>query len=576
MSEQQGHVRRAIGWLIEGDWYGPAALAGLFAVAMGLLLVTLSAREHDERRRQLSSDARTALRSIELRLDANEHFLRSLTREASPDPAAALAKSYMADHPELVAVRDVDASGETLWAVPERSAEGVTGGAVTEPRDAQATYSEVIALAGGQPGFEVVVPVVGPEGYAGARIGVYSMDRLLRHALDREMIVRQHVSFVNAEHAVLHSLPVTAEVDSALVERVALDDLGGAIRLQLRPYGRVFWQSGIAALVLLCCALVVGMAFGMVMLNRQIRHRRALESDLREAQGRLEDRVRERTHELEVANRRLHEEMAERQSIERRLRAQHEQLAHVARLSTMGEMAAGLAHELNQPLGAIASYTQSAARLLKQQPVDRAMLREAIDRATAQARRAGRIIHRLREFVADRAAEPVFTDLNALITEVVELLSADLSGAEVRLCCTLAEPLPTVIVDRVQIQQVLVNLIRNATEAMSVREGERRLTIRTAPTGDGMVEVAVGDSGPGCDDETLARLFNPFFTTKSAGMGLGLSISQTIVEAHGGRMWAERGETEGMIFRLLVPIAKEEPPHEITDHEPDAAANEIR
>ena len=240
-------------------------------------------------------------------------------------------------------------------------------------------------------------------------------------------------------------------------------------------------------------------------------------------------------------------------------RRQRERLAHVARLGTMGEMAAGIAHELNQPLAAIANYTQACQRLLAAGDMDPEELGQVLGRVTAQARRAGDVIQRLRAFVRRHTPDRRNRNANELIQEILPLVEMDCRSHEVDLQLRLQEDLPRVQVDGIQLQQVLLNLTRNAVEAMNACEPEtRRLEIRTRVTSGDEVEIEVTDAGPGVPPTLLEQLFEPFFTTKPEGMGLGLSLSRSIIEAHGGTLRYDSAPEKGSIFRIGLPTAPEE------------------
>lgn len=221
----------------------------------------------------------------------------------------------------------------------------------------------------------------------------------------------------------------------------------------------------------------------------------------------------------------------------------------------MGEMASALAHELNQPLSAISNYMKGSRRLLAASADPNASKIEgALDRAAEQALRAGDIIRRLRNFVAREESEKRVESLSKLIEEAGAL---GLTGAReqgVKLRFNLDSSLDLVLADRVQIQQVLVNLFRNALEAMA-SSSRRELIATNVRAADDMIEVAISDTGQGFGNDVQPNLFQPFFTTKETGMGVGLSISRTIIETHGGRMWAENNEAGGATFRFTLPAA---------------------
>ena len=251
-------------------------------------------------------------------------------------------------------------------------------------------------------------------------------------------------------------------------------------------------------------------------------------------------------------------DLTERQKTEDRLQELQSELVHISRLTAMGEMASALAHELNQPLSAITNYMKGSRRLLEQTTDERAgVVREALDSAAEQAIRAGQIIRRLRDFVARGESERRVESMAKLVEEAsaLALVGARDQGIHVRYQLSRSHDLA--LADRVQIQQVLLNLIRNAVEAMQ-DSSRRDLLISTTPAEGGMLMINVADTGPGIAPEVSAQLFRPFVTTKPHGMGVGLSISRTIIDAHGGRIWIEPNPGGGTIFRFTVRAVSEE------------------
>jgi two-component system sensor kinase FixL len=251
-------------------------------------------------------------------------------------------------------------------------------------------------------------------------------------------------------------------------------------------------------------------------------------------------------------------DLTERQQTEARLQELQTELVHISRLTAMGEMASALAHELNQPLTAIANYLKGSQRLLEE-PGDRpAMLRDAMAKAADQAIRAGQIIRRLRDFVARGETERRVESVKKLVEEAGALALVGAKDQGVRVRFRFDPTVDLVLADKVQIQQVLLNLIRNALEAMEGCE-KRELTISTKSAADGMVWINVRDTGAGIAPEVANQLFQPFVTTKRQGMGVGLSISRTIVEGHGGRISCEPNPGGGTIFRFtLRSVSNEE------------------
>jgi two-component system sensor kinase FixL len=250
-------------------------------------------------------------------------------------------------------------------------------------------------------------------------------------------------------------------------------------------------------------------------------------------------------------------DLTERQQTEARLQELQGELVHVSRLTALGEMASALAHELNQPLTAIANYLKGSGRLLASETVPRERLRDAVDKASEQALRAGEIIRRLRDFVARGETERRVESLPKLIEEAaaLALVGAREQGVHVRL--RLSAEADLVLADRVQVQQVLLNLIRNGLDAMADAP-RRELTITSCPMGAEFVQVSVADTGPGVSSEVAEQLFQPFITTKRTGMGVGLSISRTIIESHGGRIWFDTSAGGGAVFSFTLRSARME------------------
>lgn len=249
-------------------------------------------------------------------------------------------------------------------------------------------------------------------------------------------------------------------------------------------------------------------------------------------------------------------DLTEREESEARVQQLQAEVVHISRLSAMGEMASALAHELNQPLSAIANYLNGARRLLERETGSDPRAVEAVAKAAEQALRAGDIIRRLRDFLARGEGERSVESLAKLVHEACGLALVGAKEAGVDVHYQLDPHLDRVVVDRVQIEQVVVNLVRNALEAMQ-GQARRELLVSTKVEDD-MAVVSVADTGPGLDEAAAARLFQPFVTTKPQGMGVGLSISRTIVEAHGGRIWTEVNSGGGAIFRFSVRLAPDE------------------
>jgi signal transduction histidine kinase len=271
-------------------------------------------------------------------------------------------------------------------------------------------------------------------------------------------------------------------------------------------------------------------------LAREVGDRRRAEAELQGARDELEIRVQQRTAELfELQN----------------------ELAHVLRVTTMGELAASIAHEVNQPLAAVVTNANACQRWLAADPPNAAEAEASLQRIVRDGERASEIVKRIRTFVkkgAPHTAAP--EDVNGLVGEVFGLVRDASRRHQVEIQSDLGGGLPTVNADRVQLQQVVLNLVMNAIEAMrDVSDGPRRLTVRTRVDEPSQVTVSVSDTGIGVRDTVIDRLFEPFYTTKASGMGMGLSVSRSIVESHGGRLWASVNRGPGTTFTFTLPAA---------------------
>lgn len=261
---------------------------------------------------------------------------------------------------------------------------------------------------------------------------------------------------------------------------------------------------------------------------------------------------------LRLENARLRREIEEREAERERaadaLRTLQMELAHANRLATMGQLAASIAHEVSQPIGAARNDAHAALRFLARVPPDSGEARAALECVVNETYRAGDILRGIREQVKKAPPRMEGVDVNAAIEEVIALVRGELSKHRVSVELELAEGLPPAHADRVQLQQVALNLIRNAIEAMSSVAGRaRRLWIRTEASATEGLRVAVCDSGPGIAAEDRERIFDSFYTTKPGGIGIGLSICRTILDAHSGRLWVEGDPSGGAAFRFTLP-----------------------
>jgi two-component system sensor kinase FixL len=284
-----------------------------------------------------------------------------------------------------------------------------------------------------------------------------------------------------------------------------------------------------------------------------ITKRKQAEQALREAHDALEERVHTRTAELIETNARLKEEMVERERVEARERQMVNELAHAGRFTMMGELASGLAHELNQPLTAGLAFAQACLRMLRGKP-EFVEFEEPLSVVRDQIIRAGEIIKRLRAFVRRRPSTWILADVDSLLREPLHLLNSEIRLANVRVHFQIQSDLPSVRVDAIQILQVVLNLVRNAIEAMEQTPTDQRDLTLSARLDMGRIVVSVTDSGAGVDPKIAPVLFHPFQTTKPTGLGLGLAIASSIITVHGGTMMAEMNVDRGMTFSFTLPV----------------------
>lgn len=250
---------------------------------------------------------------------------------------------------------------------------------------------------------------------------------------------------------------------------------------------------------------------------------------------------------------------AEARESERRYREAMMELAHANRVTTMGQLTASIAHEVNQPIAAVVSNAQAGLNWLAARPPNLEQLRETLNYIVSDGMRAGDVISRIRALIKKAPPQKEGLDVNQAVLEVIALTRGQAAKSSVSVRTQLAEALPLVQADRVQLQQVILNLIVNAFEAMSgVSEGARQLLISTGRDASDGVIVSLRDSGPGLDPKHAERLFDAFYTTKAAGMGMGLAICRSIIEAHGGRMWAGANEPRGAVFQFTLPIEQDD------------------
>ena len=287
----------------------------------------------------------------------------------------------------------------------------------------------------------------------------------------------------------------------------------------------------------------------------------------REAEGQHKDGTRFpidlAVSEIRIAGTRVFtgvvRDISARRQAEDEARRRNAELAHAARLSTIGELTSGIAHEVNQPLTAMVNFAEASLRMLRSGNADQQRLEDALGQIAAQGQRAGHIIRHMRRLARKGESERVDVDLSRLIRDVLSLVSREIRASRIALQVMLDEGLPTVNCDRIQIEQVVLNLVRNAMDSLVESAVQtRELTIRCRADGPANIQLSVEDTGEGFAADSSERMFETFFTTKSDGLGMGLSISRNIIEDHGGRLWASARSGGGAIFHVTLPRGDQE------------------
>jgi C4-dicarboxylate-specific signal transduction histidine kinase len=277
---------------------------------------------------------------------------------------------------------------------------------------------------------------------------------------------------------------------------------------------------------------------------------------LKRARDELEVRVVERTAELKSANEALVRQIEEQKRTEAALQVTRTELARVVRITTIGGLTSSIAHEVNQPLAAVVANADACFAWLSRQNPNLSEARAAAERTIQGATRASEVIVRIRSLISKATPERAQVRINETIQEAIALADGQAFRNNVSVIAKLAPDLPAVLGDAIQLQQVTLNLLMNGIEAMSGVTGRpRQLLVRSELQDGGLIHVSVEDSGIGLSPEVMARLFEPFFTTRSKGIGMGLPTSRSIIEAHGGKLWAEPNGSHGATFQYTMPSA---------------------
>ncbi|MGE0751270.1 MAG: sensor histidine kinase [Variibacter sp.] len=316
------------------------------------------------------------------------------------------------------------------------------------------------------------------------------------------------------------------------------------------------FQFGIEGLSWFVAFAVCGAAANAMSLRR-----RRAEQTLRRTRDELEDRIRVRTLELQKLNEKLIEEMTERTRAEAALRHTQCELARAARIMTVAELTASIAHQINQPLAAVVSNGEAAQNWLRRSPPAISEVAESIAAVVTAGVRAAEIITRIRRLITKTIPRQTTIEVNEFVGQVLALVRNDLARRSVVVKCHLAPELPPIAGDRVQLQQMLLNLVNNASDAMAeISDRKRELIIETCARGENVIAITVSDSGHGFCHTDTSKIFEAFHSTKQGGMGIGLSVCQTVVESHGGSIRAAARQPHGAILEVELPAGRRHEP----------------
>lgn len=635
----------------------PIVAMALVVVLLGVFLWVLDRNEREEERHALIKDILWVEQNLRFQLasdvDKLEHLAETLGREGGdPREATPVMRHVVTTNPAIEQILWLDADGRTVTAMPPVEGEGsgalLRGEAFKVARSlGRRVYGAPYRLPQAGAGFDVVIPVFGARGFAGALAGVFSIDAILANHVPWWFAQRYQLEILDADGTLLGAKSHLAVAEPKRSHTLAFDPPGRGLSLVATVY-KTDTNAARNILVAAIFALTASALWSLWAVRRHIRRRiqaeralrqehafrKAMEDSLtagmraRDMEGRItyvnpafcrmvgwtaeeligrgppmpywppeemgrcetvfrsvlagqappegfELRFMRRDGErfdalvyeapLIDAGGRQAGWMASVLDITERKRAadlarqQQEKLQQTARLITMGEMASTLAHELNQPLSAIASYSTGCLNRLHAGPCSAAELAPPLEKLANQARRAGLIIRRVHDFVRKREPNVAAVDLTAIIEDSVALLASDARKHGVRITVQGCDGAPPVLADRILVQQVLLNLMRNAIEAMAhTRREARELGVAVSVQED-VVLTRIRDHGCGITADVAEKLFSPFFTTKTEGMGMGLNICRSIVEHHKGRLWYEGdpgGDSGGgTSFLFTLPVA---------------------
>lgn len=525
---------------IEGKkvWIAPAFFVLSFLVILGSVLVFDYCHAFSEARNTLAQELSDVKTILTYRLEYDRHFLQMLAEQMSDGYLTEQTfrnnvSRYVCNRVYLVNIIWSKPGRVIAWKEPDPAwnasrPEHVEAEQIAYKTHAPA-YSRPFQNRADEFLFEINIPVFQKNSFLGMFTGIYSSENLIKFIHVRKHLKDQYlIRLIDKDERILAERGPSVPLDLRLTKQLALDPPGRGVELVLigRKIGLSHWQ--LVMLISGSAILALGMGWSMWAMNREVLRRIRVEEAL----------VRD---------------MAERRKAEERLRQSQAELAHAWRVATVGEMAGSLAHELNQPLCSITTCADTCAEILKKKGPETPEILSGLEEIGAQAERAGYIIRHIKEFVRKSEPKRSRADLNDIVRKVLSLVSPEMNRRGIVLEMNLTEPLPPVRVDVIQIEQVILNLLQNAIDAMIEKDtSDRKLVIRTALEPENKVSVLVKDTGRGLSAEAQAHLFEPFFTTKPQGLGMGLSISRSIIENHGGKLSASSDPGRGTTFQFTL------------------------
>ncbi len=518
-------------------WLGPAFFVFSFLVVLGAVLVVDYRRAFGEAQNTLSQELADVRTILTYRLEYDRHFLLMLSEQMSDgyltEPIFLKnVKRYVSNRIYLIDVTWSGPDGVVQWKssdkfIPKNMQRFLERNPARETR--KIAYSRPYQDRGGDFLFDVYVPVFKKENFLGMFTGVYSSRNLLKFVHSRKHLADQYlIRMVDSNGKILAQCFPSVPLDARLAKQSVLDPPGQGVLLGLegRKIGISNWQG--VMLVLGCAVIALGMGWSMWMMKREIIRRKRVEESL------ILD-------------------MTERRKAEEQLQKSRNELAHAWRVATVGEMAGSLAHELNQPLCSIATCADTCTDILKTKGLSTPEILPALEEIASQAQRAGYIIRHIKEFVRKSEPKRSSTDLNEILRRVLKLVEPEINRRGIVLETHFADHLPVIQADAVQIEQVILNLVQNAMDAVNeIKADNRKILVQADLEPENKVKVLVKDTGPGLSPEVRTRLFEPFFTTKPEGLGMGLSISRSIIENHGGKLQGFSDPGRGATFQFTL------------------------